>query len=102
MFVTGPAGARRSTAVEVAQQFCFEFCKSMDIIWGDKAFLFTAITGCAGALFGGITLHSAAYLNSRSKNVTPDMLHMLDQVRMPIIDEISFSTSEKWKNGING
>ena len=38
MFVTGPAGAGKSTAIDVAQQFCFEFCKSMDIIWGDKHF----------------------------------------------------------------
>ena len=34
MFVTGLAGAGKSTAIEVAQQFCFEFCRSMDIIWG--------------------------------------------------------------------
>ncbi|KAL7521820.1 hypothetical protein ACHAWF_000293 [Thalassiosira exigua] len=54
MFVTGPAGAGKSTAIEVAQQFCFEFCRSMDIIWGEKTFLFTAITGCAAALFGGV------------------------------------------------
>ena len=66
----------------------------MDIIWGDKTFLFTAITGCAAALFGGVTLHSAAYLNSRSKIVTPDMMHTWDQVRMLIIDEISFSTND--------
>ena len=95
MFVTGPAVAGKSTAIDVAQQFCFEFCKSMDIIWGDKTFLFTAITGCAAALFGGFTLHKAAYLNSRSKNVTPDMLHTWDQVRMLIIDEISFSTNDQ-------
>jgi hypothetical protein len=47
---------------------------------------------CA-ALFGGVTLHSAAYLISRSKNFTPDMLHTWDEVRMLIIDEISFSTN---------
>ncbi len=80
MFVTGPAGAGKSTAIEVAQQFCFQFCKSMDILWADKTFLFTAITGCAAALFGGVTFHSAAYLNSKSKNISPDMLHTWEQV----------------------
>ncbi len=80
MFVTGPAGAGKSTAIEVAQQFCFQFCKSMDILWGDKTFLFTAITGCAAALFGGVTLHSAAYLNSKSKNISPDMLHTWERI----------------------
>jgi cytidylate kinase len=94
MFVTGPAGSGKSTAIDVAQQFCFECCKSMKIIRGDKTFLFTAITGCAAALFGGVTLHGAAYLNSRSKHVTADMLHTWDQVRMLIIDEISFSTND--------
>jgi cytidylate kinase len=35
MFVTGPAGAGKSTATEVPQQFCFEFCRSMDM-FGEK------------------------------------------------------------------
>jgi hypothetical protein len=95
MFVTGPAGAGKSTAIDVAQQFCFQFCKSMDILWGDKTFLFTAITGCAAALFGGVTLHSAAYLNSKSKNISPGMLQNWEQVQMLIIDEISFSTCDQ-------
>lgn len=38
MFVTGPAGAGNSTAIDVAQQFCFQFCKSMDILWGETFF----------------------------------------------------------------
>ena len=67
----------------------------MDILWGDKTFLFTAITGCAAALFGGVTLHSAAYLNSKSKNISPDRLHTWEQVRMLIIDEISFSKCDQ-------
>ena len=43
MFVAGPAGAWKNTAIEVAHQFCFEFCRSIDIIWG-------AITECTAAL----------------------------------------------------
>ena len=65
MFVTGSAGAGKSTIIEVAQQFCFEFYRSMDIIWGETTFLFTMITGCAAALFSGVTLHSAALINSK-------------------------------------
>jgi hypothetical protein len=26
MFLTGPAGSEKSTAVKVAQQFCYDFC----------------------------------------------------------------------------
>ncbi len=91
MFVTGPAGAGKSTAIELAQQFCFEFCKSLDLIWNRNTFLFTAVTGCAAALFGGVTLHSATFLNSKSKNISEDMMKIWDQVRMLIIDECSFS-----------
>ena len=29
MFLTGPAGAGKSTAVKVAQRFCFEFCRTV-------------------------------------------------------------------------
>ena len=38
IFVTGLAGAGKSSAIEVAQQFCFDFCNLMDIIWGKKHF----------------------------------------------------------------
>ena len=31
MFLTGPAGSGKSSALMVAQQFCFEFCQSVGI-----------------------------------------------------------------------
>ena len=52
MFVTGPAGAAKITAIEAALYFCVEFCKSLNIISEDKTFLLTATTGCTSALFG--------------------------------------------------
>ena len=42
MFLTGPAGSGKSTAVTVARQFCHDFCLSVGVIWGDTTFLFTA------------------------------------------------------------
>ncbi len=59
-----------------------------------KKILFTAITGCAAALFGGVTLHSVAFLNSKSKNISDEMMKVWEQVRMLIIDEISFSAQD--------
>jgi len=47
MFLTGPAGSGKSSALMVAQQFCFEFCLSVGFMWSDKTFLFTACTGSA-------------------------------------------------------
>jgi hypothetical protein len=45
MFLTGPAGSGKSTAVSVAEQFCYEFCLAVGIMWSDTTFLFTANTG---------------------------------------------------------
>ena len=95
MFVTGPAGAGKSTAINVAQQFCFEFCRAVGIQWEDNTFLFTAITGCAAALFDGVTLHSAAYLNTADKNITKAMIEKWKYVKLLIVDEVSFSTVDQ-------
>ncbi len=50
MFRTGLAGSGKSTAVKVAQQFCYEFCLAVGVMWSDQTFLFTAYTKAA-ALF---------------------------------------------------
>jgi type II secretory pathway predicted ATPase ExeA len=70
MFITGPAGAGKSTAITVAQRFCFEFCNAVGVSWDDNTFLFTALTGCAASLFGGMTIHSAAHLQKKKANST--------------------------------
>ena len=41
MFLTGPTGAGKTTAVKLAQRFCFEFCNAVGILWNDTTFLFT-------------------------------------------------------------
>ena len=47
MFLTGPAGSGKSTSMKIAQQFCYEFCIAVGIMWSDKTFIFTAYTGSA-------------------------------------------------------
>ncbi len=44
IFLTGPAGLGKSTAVKIAQQFYYEFCIAVGIMWSDKTFIFTAYT----------------------------------------------------------
>jgi hypothetical protein len=63
MLINGPAGSGKSTAVNVAQQFCCDFCLAMGVMWSDKTFLFTAYTEAAASLFGGVTMSKAAFLN---------------------------------------
>jgi hypothetical protein len=65
MFLTGPAGSGKSTAVKVAQQFCYDFCLAVGVMWSDSTFLFTAYTGAAASLFGGVTISKAAFLNQQ-------------------------------------
>jgi putative protein kinase ArgK-like GTPase of G3E family len=47
LFLTGMAGAGKSSGLTVAQVFCFEFCKVVGIPWRENSFLFTAYTGAA-------------------------------------------------------
>jgi cytidylate kinase len=67
MFLTGPAGSGKSTAMKVAQQFCYEFCIAVGVMWSDKTFIFTAYTGSAASLFGGVTISKTAFLNQRKQ-----------------------------------
>ena len=67
MFLTGPAGSGNSTAIKVAQKFCYEFCIAVGIMWSDKTFIFTAYTGLAASLFGGVTISKAVFLNQRKQ-----------------------------------
>ena len=91
MFVTGPAGAGKSTALEVAQHFCFEFCRYVGENWNDRTFLFTAVTGSAASLFGGVTLHSAAFINHDIETLSLTKMREWENVKMLIVDEISMA-----------
>jgi hypothetical protein len=89
MFLTGPDGSGKSSALMVAQQLCYEFCLSVGVMWSDKTFLFTAYTGSAASLFGGVTISKAAFINQNSALSLDDRNEWQD-VQILIIDEISF------------
>ena len=92
IFLTGFAGAGKSTCVTIAQRFCYEFCRSVGVGWDDNTFLFTATTGSAAGLFGGRTIHDAAFLNGQEKNISRKRREEWQRVRILIIDEILFFT----------
>ena len=96
MFLTGPAGSGKSTAMKIAQQFCYEFCIAVGIMWSDKTFLFTAYTGSAASLFGGVTISKAAFLNQR-KQLSVDDRNEWQDVRILVIDEVSFMSDTIFK-----
>jgi hypothetical protein len=65
MFLTGPGGSGKSTAVKVAQQFRYDFCLAVGVMWSGQTFLFIAHTGAAASLFGGVTNLMATFLNQQ-------------------------------------
>ena len=75
--------------MKVAQQFCYEFCIAVGVMWSDKTFIFTAYTGSAASLFGGVKISKAAFLNQR-KQLSVDDRNEWQDVRIVVIDEVSF------------
>lgn len=95
MFLTGSAGAGKTTAVKLAQRFCFEFCRAVSILWNNKTFLFTAYTGSAASFCRGITICKAAFLNKKKSTLNEDEIDDWKDVRILVIDEISFMKSSE-------
>jgi hypothetical protein len=87
MFLTEPAGSGKRTAVKVAQQFCYDFCLAVGVIWSDQTFLFTAYTGAAASLFGGVTISKAAFLNQQQA-LSLNYKNEWQDVQILIVDEV--------------
>jgi len=88
MLLTGPAGCGKSTCVKLAQTFCHRFCMAVAVAFNNITFYFTSTTGSSAAIFGGMTIHSAAHINKKSVN--DNQRKEWEDVRILIIDEISF------------
>jgi hypothetical protein len=58
-------------------------------MWSDTTFLFTAYTGSATSLIGGVTISKAAYLNLQ-RQINKDDINEWKDVRILVIDEVSF------------
>jgi hypothetical protein len=97
LFRTGSAGSGKSTAMRVAKQFCYEFCVAIGVMWSDTTFLFTAYTGSAASLIGGVTISNAAYLNLQ-RQLNEDDINEWKYVRILVIDEVSFMSNSILKN----
>ncbi len=90
MFLTGSTGDGKTTAFKLAQSFCFEFCCAVSILWNNRSLVFTAFKGSAASCFGGITICEAAFLNKPKSTLDLDGIDEWKDVRILIIDEISF------------
>ncbi len=93
MVLTGLAGSGKSTSVKVAQQFCCDFCLAVGVMWSDQIFLFTAYTGAAASLFGGVTNSKATFLNQQ-KALSLNNKNGWQDVQILIVDEVSFMSDK--------
>jgi flagellar biosynthesis GTPase FlhF len=59
MFLTGPAGAGKTTSIKLAQTFCEKFSDACNIPFDQYGFYFTAYTGAAASEYRGIMTLSA-------------------------------------------
>ena len=88
LFLTGPAGAGKTTAIKAAETFCFRFSMHVGIRWTDTTFFYTAYTGSAASAFGGRTIVKASGM--WSKRVSDEQRNDWRNCKILVIDEISF------------
>ncbi len=94
MFLSGPAGAGKTTAIKVAEKFCYRFCKAVGSLWHDTTFLFTAYTGSAASYSGGVTICKIGCI-CKSGALTLEEKLQWKYVKILIIDEISFMQDDE-------
>ena len=93
LFLTGPAGAGKTTALKAAEQFCLEFCSYCGIPWFKTTFFYTAYTGAAASAFGGRTIVTASGLHSA--NIETGQMEEWKRCKILVIDEISFMSESE-------
>ena len=93
LFLTGPAGAGKTTAIKAAETFCFQFCTSAGIMWTETSFFYTAYTGSAASAFGGRTITKASGMCSQ--NITDKQKLEWSQCKILVVDEVSFMTEKE-------
>lgn len=96
MFLTGAGGCGKSHVIHAARKFCHRFSQAIGVIFNANSFFLTAYLGSAAALWGGITIHSAAHLCK--KRITDDLKEEWKDVRILIIDEVSYFSLADLKN----
>ena len=92
MFLTGPAGAGKTTSIKLAQTFCEKFSDACHIPFDQYSFYFTAYTGAAASEYGGVTTLTALQVPMYGDigEIKESTATALNRVKILIIDEISF------------
>ena len=88
LFLTGPLGAGKTTAIKSTEQFCYEFCSSCNIVWTDTSLFHTAYTRLAALAFSVCTIVKASGMFTTSVLKVQQMEWRGEYIL--IIDEITF------------
>jgi hypothetical protein len=109
-FVTGPAGAgkcksitptqshittfshmdTKATILVAVSSYAKNFSSNIGHLYTERSILKTALTGTAATEIKGCTVHSACHINAKIDNIGLDKSRQWDDVRLLIVDEISF------------
>jgi len=92
LFLTGAGGTGKSKVINEVLLYCQEYCEQIQVPFTDRTIVVTALTGVAAVLINGETLHSATHVYS--KTVNEDMIKRWHDVRLVIVDEISFANKD--------
>jgi hypothetical protein len=66
-------------------------------MWSDQTLLFTAYTGAAASLFGGVTISKATLLNQQ-KALSLNKKNEWQDVQNIIVDEVSVMSDKSMKH----
>lgn len=89
LFLTGPAGAGKSTILSALISYIQQFCTNIGLIYDKNVIRLTALTGAAATEIKGQTTHKECKLSSKSKINEQDIREWLN-TRLIVVDEISF------------
>ena len=90
MFLDGPGGAGKSRVIEQVVEHIKQFTENLDMTFGMRTIVVTAMSGVAATSIGGETLHSAVGLNKKNRLVEGEW----ENARSLIIDEVSFMSTK--------
>ena len=79
MFLTGPAGADKSTDVKAAEVFCQYFFEIPSVPWMDTTYLYTAYILSVAVHFGDITIYKQMESRVTKPNPCGQCVRQLDK-----------------------
>lgn len=90
MLLHGPGGSGKSTAIDLAQSYAKEFCKTLGHPFNSRTMILTALSGVAATLISGETAQKCFGMMKR-KEFEQEEIEAFVDTRLIIIDEISFA-----------